>query len=155
MQLIFIHLHQNLARTLILLRQLADVMLQMHADLALCFRHKAKAVFVAGNPGNCAHAKRKAVPDRVQQAGMAVQLFQAVFAPGQVILFFNGCLFHLAAHIRQLGGQRLAVVQRLRADFAAVIDPHQPRNMARFAHRKLGIGLNAWIFSMGCSRTGN
>ena len=64
---------------------------------------------------------------------MAVQFTQAFFTPHQMIDFFCGGLLHLLAHVGELGGQGLALVQRLGADFAGVVDPHQARHMFALA----------------------
>jgi hypothetical protein len=56
---------------------------------------------------------------------VAAQLVNALFAPGQVVHFLLGGVLHGLAHVRQFGRQRLALIQRLGADFAGVVDPHQ------------------------------
>ena len=38
--------------------------------------------------------------------------------------------FHALADVRQLGGQRLALIERLGAHLAGVVDAHQPGNVA-------------------------
>ena len=73
---------------------------------------------------------------------MAVQLANALFAPGQVVHFFLGGVFHGLAHFGQLGGQGLALVQRLGADFTGVVDTHQPGNMAGLLFVKVDVRLD-------------
>jgi hypothetical protein len=61
---------------------------------------------------------------------VAVQLANALLAPGQVVDFFFGGMLHGLAHLGQLGGQGLALVQRLGADFTGVVDAHQAGDVA-------------------------
>ena len=148
MQLIFIHLFQNAPRTLILRRQLADMMLQVHAHLTFSFCDKTQTVFITGNSGQRAHTKGQAVPDRIEQTGMAIQFFQAVFTPGQMILFFNCRLFHLTTHIRKFRRHGLTMIERLCTHFTTMIDPHQTCHMTGIAHRQLCFYRLGWIFTL-------
>ncbi|MCY1180900.1 hypothetical protein D9M73_213730 [compost metagenome] len=72
---------------------------------------------------------------------MAVQLANALLAPGQVVDFFLSGMLHGLAHFGQLGGQGLALVQRLGADFTGMVDAHQPGNMAGL----LLVQVNVWL----------
>jgi hypothetical protein len=46
-----------------------------------------------------------------------------------MINFFGGGTLHLGSYVRQLGGQCLPLVERLRTDFSSVIDTHEPSNV--------------------------
>src|SRR5690606_20862943 len=65
------------------------------------------------------------VPEGVEQAGAAVEFAQAGFAPGEVVAFFLGGLFHAVADLGKVGGEGLALVEGLGADFAGVVDAHE------------------------------
>ncbi|MNF82839.1 hypothetical protein D3C84_651500 [compost metagenome] len=73
---------------------------------------------------------------------MAAQLADTLLAPGQVIDFLIGGMLHGAAHVRQLGGQRLTLVQRLGAYFARVVDAHQAGDMPRGRLIQFALGLH-------------
>ncbi|MDT4869608.1 hypothetical protein FQZ97_1046480 [compost metagenome] len=51
-------------------------------------------------------------------------------------------VFHGLADIRQLGGQRLSLVERLGADFAGVVHPHQASDMASVFFAQLRVRLH-------------
>ncbi len=91
---------------------------------------EAQADAVADQPGHCADAKRQAVEQRVEHARVAAQFADALLAPGQVIDLLVGGMLHGLAYLRQLGGQRLALIERLGADLAGVVDAHQAGDMA-------------------------
>ena len=73
---------------------------------------------------------------------MAAELADTLFAPGQVVDFFLGGMLHGAAHLGQFGGQRLALVQRLGAHLAGVVDAHQAGDVASGLGVELGLGLD-------------
>ena len=55
---------------------------------------------------------------------MAVELGEALFAPGKMIVFLHGSAFHLAADLAELGREGLALIKRLCRHFAGMIDAH-------------------------------
>ncbi|MNO97124.1 hypothetical protein D3C76_888210 [compost metagenome] len=73
---------------------------------------------------------------------MAIQLAYALFAPGQVVDFFLGGVLHGFAYLGQFGGQCLALVQRLGADFAGMVDAHEAGNVAALGVIQVGIRLD-------------
>ncbi|MCY1403145.1 hypothetical protein D9M71_183120 [compost metagenome] len=104
---------------------------QVFAHLVFRCRHEAQADFVADQAGHGANSERHAIKQRIEDAGVAAQLMDALFAPDQMIDFFFGGVFHGSTHLRQSGGQRLPLIQRLGADFAGMVDAHQAGNVAR------------------------
>ncbi|MCY1457008.1 hypothetical protein D9M71_742650 [compost metagenome] len=86
---------------------------------------KTQADLVADQAGQCADAERHAVEQWVEYAWMATELTDTLFAPGQVVNLFFGRVLHGLAHLWQLGGQGLALVQRLGADFTGMVDTHE------------------------------
>ena len=56
-----------------------------------------------------------------------------------VVLLGRG-LFHLLAHVGQLRGQRLALIERLGADLAGVVDAHQARRQFALGGIEIGLG---------------
>ncbi|KTC40931.1 hypothetical protein AO260_31025 [Pseudomonas sp. ABAC21] len=73
---------------------------------------------------------------------MTAQLADALLTPGKMVNFFFGRVLHRCAHLRQLGGQGLTLIQRLGTDFAGMVDAHQAGDMARLGGAHLGIGLH-------------
>lgn len=61
---------------------------------------------------------------------MAAKLANTLLAPGQVVDLFFGGVLHGLAHLRQPGGQGLALIERLGADFTGMVDTHEPGHMA-------------------------
>ncbi|MNL70806.1 hypothetical protein D3C87_1958620 [compost metagenome] len=87
-----------------------QVFVQVLADLIFRRRDKPQAHFVADQPRNRANPERHAVEQRVENAGVAAQLMDALLAPDQMVDFFFGGMFHGSAHLRQLGGQGLTLI---------------------------------------------
>ena len=86
---------------------------------------------------------------------MAAQLVQAVFTPNQMVNFFGGRLLHGVAGAVVFSGKCLALIQRLRAHFAGMIDAHQPRNMLALgfmpSERRIGaIDISACLVRALC-----
>ncbi len=151
---VIVHLLQDLAGALVLGWQLLQMALQMGTDLVFGFLHKAQAPAVADNAGAGTNAKRHQIPQRIEKAGVAVQFIQTLLAPGQMILFFLGGNFHLAADARQPCGESLAGIQGLGADFAGVIHPHQAGHMAAFGRIESGnVGAGGGEFAVGALMT--
>src|SRR5690554_5174429 len=71
---------------------------------------------------------------------MTAELFGAAGTPDQVVVLLRSRLFHGAADIVGAGRQCLALIERLGADLAAVVDPHQPRRLPAFGIGQLGLG---------------
>ena len=65
-----------------------------------------------------------------------------MLAPGQVVDLLLGGFLHRLADLGQLGGQRLALVQRLGADLAGVVDAHQAGDMAGVFLAQFAIGFH-------------
>ena len=77
---------------------------------------------------------------------MAAQLMNALFAPDQMVDFLFGGVIHGGAHLRQLGGQGLTLIQRLGADFAGMVDAHQTGDVSGV----LVPSAPRWSRSAGC-----
>ena len=119
------HLRHDGARLVITLRQAFQVTRQMGFNLMFGFRHKPEAQAVAQPAGNQAEPKGTGVPQRIEQGGPRAQLVHPVLGPGQVVAFFLAGLQEFLAQNRVARSQRLRGIQRLRANFAHVVDPHQ------------------------------
>jgi hypothetical protein len=109
--------------------QLLKVFVQMLAHLIFGRCNEPQADLVADQPGDRTNPERHAIKQRIEHAGMAAQLMNALLAPDQVVDFFFGGMLHGGTHFRQLGGQGLTLVQRLGADFTGVVDAHQAGNV--------------------------
>ncbi len=135
------HLLENGSGFLIPGWQLAEVIVQMLADLVFGRRDKAETDAVADQPGRGPDAEGKAIENRVEHTGVAAQLADALLTPGQMIDLLIRSLLHRLAHLRQARRQCLPLVKRLGADFTGVVDAHQPGNMAGFTLAELRLGL--------------
>ncbi len=123
-------------------RDLFQVLIQMLAHLVFGSSDEAQADLVADQAGEGADTKRHAIEQRVEHAGVAAQLTDALFAPGQVVDFFLGGMLHGLAHLWQLGGQGLALIERLGADFTGMVDAHQASDVAGLAFVQFHIRLD-------------
>ena len=103
---------------------------EMSFDLAFRFRHESEARAVAAEARNRADRDGPGVPQRIEQARARTELAEPVAAPGQVIAFLVGRAAQRVPGLGLLGRQRLPVIEPLGRDFAGVIDPHQPRDVA-------------------------
>ena len=131
-------------------RQGLQVFFQMRFDLAFGLDDEAEVPAIAAKPSRESDRVAAGIPERIQQTGPAVQLLQAFGAPGQVIgLFLRGRQQLRACRLVARDG-RLAHVQRLRTDFAGVVDAHQPGGVAPRAivHRALDFVV-AWVPALG------
>src|SRR6266702_2238627 len=79
------------------------------------------------------------VPERIERARPPAQLGDSLRAPGEVIAFFPRRLLEFQLQRRIARGERLALVERLRADFAAVIDPHEGGSAPALEVRQIGL----------------
>jgi hypothetical protein len=137
--LVLAHLLDDGAAALILLREFLQVISQVLGNLLLGFGDKAQAPLVAGQTGGSADGERACVPERLQLAGAGAEFAQPLLAPAQVVLFFLRGGQQLFAYLAIAGGQRLALVERLRGDLAGVIDAHQPGGVAALGFPKVSV----------------
>jgi hypothetical protein len=101
----------------------------MLLDLALGFGEETEVPTIARGAGERTDRERTRVPKGVEKAGAATQLADPLGAPREMVLFLARRLLKSGARTRIAGGERLTLVQRLRADFSDMIDPHQRRRM--------------------------
>ena len=99
--------------------------LQMGLHLPLGLHHKSEADAVTGQPRNCANRKSPAVPEWHQVTDSAAELVQTLARPGEVIQFFLRCVGKMGLQQWIAAGQRLRLIERLRAHLAHVVDAHQ------------------------------
>src|SRR5690606_10019463 len=124
--LVDLHLPQDLAAALVALGQRFEVLVEVGLDLAFGLDHAAEVPAVAAQAGQHAQGVAPAVPQRVEHAGTAVELAQALGAPGQVVGLLLRRLEQVLAGGLFARHRRLAVVQALGADLAGLVDPDQP-----------------------------
>ena len=129
------------------------------SDLAFGFGDETQADAWAQPAGEQPDAEGARVPQRVEQAGAVVQLLQPPSCPRQVVGLLARRRFELPLQRGIVGGQRLRVVQRLRADLADMVHAHQRGGQAalflrqsvawvivggrRWARRDIGAGQRA------------
>src|SRR5690606_5324423 len=109
-------------------------------DRALGIDHETQVPAVAAQPGGGADRVATGVPQRVEHAGSAVELAQAVGAPGQVVGFFLGGVQQVLAGFLAARHRGLAEVERLGADLANVVDARQAGGMAALGVVQLDLG---------------
>ena len=79
------HLFEYGSRLTIGIGYLFDVLVQMLDYLFLGRCDKTQIYAVADQPGYCTSGQAERKEQRVEVAGMGVQLFEPVLAPGQVV----------------------------------------------------------------------
>lgn len=112
----------------------------MRLDLPLSLCEKPQVPAIAEFPGNNTDRQGAEVPYRVEQTLAAAQLIDALLGPREMLGFFVG---RVAQRFRDRWialGQRLPLVERLGADLADMVHPHQTRDMCLFRVRHLRIG---------------
>ena len=124
----------------VLRREPREVAFQMLLDLALGLGQEREAPAIAQRPGGDPHRERPAVPERVEQARPAAQFLDAIGAPREVVLLFARRLLEGVARCRIARGERLALVERLRAHLADVVDAHQRRGVRALGGVEFGFG---------------
>ena len=110
--------------------------LQVLLDLPLGFRHEAEAGTVADARGSQADRERASIPERVEEAGPATQIANALLRPREVVGFLTRGLLEHRPQCGAARGERLGVVQRLRTDLPHVIHAHQRGRFPCFVDRK-------------------
>lgn len=91
--------------------------------------NKAKADFVSGQRSGRSQSKRSSVKERVEFAGLGIELLQAGLAPGEVIGFFLSSTQQFVPSRIRACGECLTLVEGLRADFSRVVHAHQSRSV--------------------------
>ena len=98
-------------------------------DLPFGFGEESEIPAVAEQAGGGADGERARIPQRVEQAEPSIQLADALGAPGQVVLFLARCAIERLPRGRIARRERLPLIERLRANFADVVDAHQRRGV--------------------------
>ena len=134
------HLREYGAAFLILRRQPVEVVVQVGFHLALRLGQKTKVPAISQRARDCAKAKRPAIPERIEQALAPTQFVDAALAPGQVVGLLARRLFQRRLNLRIARGQGLTLIKRLGADFADMVDAHQPGDGLLLRRRQFRIG---------------
>ena len=125
-------------------RQALQVAVEMLLDLALGLDDEAQAGTVAQARRAPADRKRACIPERIEQRGPVAEFLQALLGPGEMVCLLARGFLELLAQPLVAGGQRLRGVERLRADLADMVHPHQRAREPAFGLvqlRRLGHGL--------------
>ncbi len=101
------HLFENGAATFILFWQFFKMFVEVAHYLVFGFCQKTQIPFITNSPGESTDGERPGVPDGVEITGSVAQFMQAVFSPGQVVVFFQRGLFEFFAHLAEAGGECL------------------------------------------------
>src|SRR5262249_3800740 len=110
---------------------------EMGHDLALGFGEKSEIDSIAQQTRCRPDRKRSCIPQGVEQALASTEILEAALGPGEVLRLLARCLFEGRPGIRVARSERLALVERLRADFSGVIYPHQRCRVAALSCRQL------------------
>ncbi len=105
---------------------------EVAADLLFGGGNKAEADFIADFASDGTNAEGEGIKRRIQATGVAAEIFNAFFAPDQVVDFFFGRVLHCFAYFRQFRCQGLTLIQRLCTDFTGMVNSHQPGSMLSF-----------------------
>ncbi len=120
------HLLENFAAAMIGCGQPRQVIIEMGFDLSFRFLDEAKAASVSGERGCGADREASHVPQWCQPARLSAELAETLRAPGEVIVFLFGGIEQMPLCLCGARKDGLTVVQRLRRDFACMIDAHEP-----------------------------
>src|SRR5260221_7296856 len=112
----------------------------MRIHLALGLGEERQAPAVAERAGGGADGKRARIPQRIEQARRATELPDPLGAPREMVLLLARGLVQRLARRAIARRQRLALVERLRAHFASVVDPHQCRGVVALRRAQLNLG---------------
>jgi len=121
-------------------RQHVEVTRQVLLDLALGLSEEGEIPAVAERAGDGADRERARVPKRIEEARPAAELADPLGAPGEVVLLLARRLLERSARARVPRRERLALVERLRTDFAHMVDAHQRGRVLPLAGAELGLG---------------
>src|SRR5690606_27585367 len=103
-------------------RQTLEMIVEMRFDLALGLGDEAQAHAIAGETGSETDADAAQVPERVEQARAAAELFEPCVAPREMIALLGSRVRELRAHLRRARYERLSVVKPLRRELAGAVD---------------------------------
>ena len=106
-----------------------EVAAEVFFHLAFGLGKESEIPAIAQRAGGRAHGEGSRVPERIEQARPAAELLDALGAPGEVVLLFQRRLLQRQPVAGLARGQRLALVERLGADLADVVDAHQRRGV--------------------------
>ncbi len=125
--LVLAHLLDDLAAAGIVGGQSFQVAMQVAFHLRLGLREEAEAPSVAGHSGCHAEREGSCVPERIQQARTRVEIVEPCPAPREMVALFRRGGLQCDANALIARDERLAAVERLRADLAGVVHAHQAR----------------------------
>ena len=98
---------------------------QVLADQFFGRGHEPEADLVVDGTRCCTEGEARHVEQRIEQAGIGIQLDESCIAPGQVVDLFLGGQLHLRARFGQTRREALTLIERLGTHLAGVIDAHQ------------------------------
>src|SRR5207253_2099932 len=95
---------------------------------------------VAADTGNQPDRERPGVPEKIRVARPRTELYQTLLRPRQMVFLLTRGHCETAADLGIARNKRLRAVERLGADFAGVIDPHQAGGMTSLLGRERTLG---------------
>src|ERR1019366_6445452 len=108
----------------------------MLLDLPFGLDDESEVGAVAADTGGKPDREWPGVPEGVRVAGPRAKLGETLLRPRQMVFLLACCQREAAPDLRIARDQRLRAVERLGADFACVIDPHQAGGMTSLLGRE-------------------
>ena len=153
MDLVGLHPFQDRAALLIMGRDLGQMVVEMILDLTFGLDHEAETPFVARQTRQRAQREGAGIPERIEQALAVAEFLQPLFAPGQMVVLLLGRALQTLTGLGQLGGERLALIERLGTDLARVVDAHQACHMPTLILAQFGLHqVGGRILALGDAR---
>lgn len=113
-----------------------EVACQVLFDLAFCLGKKAQADGIPQAPGQQPDAECSGVPQRVQYAWPRSKLIQTLHRPCEVIILLARGLIEMSLQHRIARAQPLRLIERLSADLADMVHPHERTGVLPFGFGK-------------------
>src|SRR5690625_7987260 len=107
--------------------------------------HKPEVIAYPCATGQQPKSKGCRIPKWIEDAGPAVELFEAIIAPHQMIDLFGGCLIEQVTRRLIATKSGLTTIQRLSKDLNDMVHAHQPVHLSCLlgAQSVLGIPCQA------------
>lgn len=116
-----------------MVRKALHVCSEVCLNLALGFAHEPKTCVIAEASGKVSNTQRARIPYRIEKRGALAQLLEPFTGPGKMVGLFPGRRSKEALQRRVLRCERVAFVERLRANLAHVVHPHERTRELPFA----------------------
>src|SRR5690625_2799830 len=128
---------------------------EMLLNLAFGLAHKPEVIAYPCATGQQPKSKGCRIPKWIEDAGPAVELFEAIIAPHQMIDLFGGCLIEQVTRRLIATKSGLTTIQRLSTDLTDMVHAHQPGRLLCLLGPQCVLGIpwraSRWIGTSGLS----